>query len=145
MKITVECCDVQEPACILRCAALDDECLRVLALLNTRQQRLCAWQENRELIFLSPADVYYCESVDDRTFLYCEREVYQTALRLAELEARYDTMGLFRVGKSMVVNLYKIARLKSCANSRIEATMQNGEKILVSRHYAPLLREKLEI
>ena len=39
----------------------------------------------------------------------------------------------------MVVNLHGIRQLKSCAGSRIEATMRNGEKVLIS----PLLRERL--
>lgn len=43
----------------------------------------------------------------------------------------------------MVVNLHGIRQLKSCAGSRIEATMRNGEKVIISRHYGPLLRERL--
>ena len=33
--------------------------------------------------------------------------------------------------------------LKNCGAGRIEAVMKSGEKILISRHYAPLLRERL--
>ena len=69
--------------------------------------------------------------------------MYQTALTLAELEERWSTTGLLRCGKSCVVNLYAIRRLRSCGAGRIEAALSTGEKIMISRHYAPALREKL--
>ena len=85
----------------------------------------------------------YAESVEERTWLYCERDVQRTALTLSELEARYEPLGFCRVSRSMVVNLHGIRKLKSCADSRIEATMRNGEKVMISRHDGPLLRERL--
>ena len=62
---------------------------------------------------------------------------------LAELEERWAATGLLRYGKSCVVNLYAIRRLRSCGAGRIEAALTTGEKIMISRHYAPALREKL--
>lgn len=90
-----------------------------------------------------PPEVVYCESVDERTFVYTIGAVFQTALNLAELEDRYSELGLFRAGKSAVVNLHHIRSLKSRPGGRIEATLETGEKLMVSRHYAPLLRERL--
>ena len=51
--------------------------------------------------------------------------------------------GLLRCGKSCVVNLYAIRLLRSCGAGRSEAALTTGEKIMISRHYAPALREKL--
>ena len=69
--------------------------------------------------------------------------MYQTALTLAELEDRWETMGLLRCGKSCIVNLYAIRRLRSCGAGRIGATLSTGERLMISRHYAPALRERL--
>ena len=143
MKITVEHCDTPENEVILRCRELDEEMLHILALLRSGMQSLCAFTEERETVFLSPREVLYAESVEERTWLYCERAVWRTALSLSELEARYVALGFCRVSRSMVVNLHGIRQLKSCAGSRIEATMRNGEKVMISRHYGPLLRERL--
>ena len=143
MKITVEHCDTPENEVILRCRELDEEMLHILALLRSGMQSLCAFTEDRETVFLSPQEVLYAESVEERTWLYCERAVWRTALSLSELEARYEALGFCRVSRSMVVNLPGIRQLKSCAGSRIEATMRNGEKVMISRHYGPLLRERL--
>lgn len=143
MKITVEHCQVQENEVVLRCREVDAEMLWVLSLLRSGLQRLCVWDENRETILLSPREVVYCESVDERTFVYTCKAVFQTALNLAELEGRYSELGLFRAGKSAVVNLHRIRSLKSRPGGRIEAILETGEKLMVSRHYAPLLRERL--
>ena len=59
------------------------------------------------------------------------------------MESRYEPLGFCRVSRSMVVNLHGIRQLKRCAGSRIEATMRNEEKVIISRHYGPLLRERL--
>ena len=42
-----------------------------------------------------------------------------------------------------MVNLHRIRRLVSQGGGRIEATLETGEKLIVSRRYAPLLRERL--
>lgn len=143
MKITVEHCETPENEVVLRCREVDAEMLWVLSLLRSGLQRLCVWDENRETTLLSPREVVYCESVDERTFVYTGGAVFQTALNLAELEDRYSELGLFRAGKSAVVNLHHIRSLKSRPGGRIEAALETGEKLMVSRHYAPLLRERL--
>lgn len=147
MKITIEHGIFPENEIVLRCNSLDEEMLHILTLLKSQSQSLCVWDESRkkELFFISPSDILYGESVDEKTFLYDAGAIYRTAFSLAELCERYEGMGYFRVGKSTILNLYKIAGLKSCSAGRIEATMKNGERMMISRHYAPLLRQKLGI
>ena len=143
MKITVEHVPLEENEVILRCPHLDQEMLWVLSALRSGLQKLCAWDDRCQVTLLSPGEVVYCESVDDRTFLYTPAAVYQTALSLAELEGRYGSLGFFRAGKSSIVNLHRVRALKSQPGGRIEVTLETGEKLVVSRHYAPLLRERL--
>ncbi|NBI09023.1 LytTR family transcriptional regulator [Colidextribacter sp. OB.20] len=143
MKITVEHADVAENQVILRCPALDEEMLGVLSLLRSGLQRLCVWDDRRQTTLLSPGEVVYCETVDDRVFVYTGQAMYQTALSLGELENRYGPLGFFRAGKSAVVNLHHIRSLASREAGRIQATLETGEKLMVSRRYAPLLRERL--
>ena len=130
MKVRVEYAPVLENEVVLRCPRLDQEMLRVLSLVRSGLQKLCVWDENREIILLSPDETLYCESVDEHTFLYTASAFYQTALTLAELEGRYGELGYLRVSKSRT-------------SGRIEASLENGERLVVSRHYAPLLRERL--
>ena len=143
MKITVEHTDLPENEVILRCPVLDEEMLGVLSLLRSGLQRLCVWDDSRRTTLLTPDEVVYSETVDDRVFVYTGQSVYQTALGLGELESRYGGLGFFRAGKSSVVNLHRIRSLVSQGAGRIEATLETGEKLIVSRRYAPLLRERL--
>lgn len=70
VKITVEHRAGAENEVVLRCAALDEEMLWVFSLLRSGLQRLCVWSESREVVLLRPEEVVYCESVDERTFVY---------------------------------------------------------------------------
>ena len=104
MKITVEHKDIPENEIVLRCRELDDEMLHVLSLLRSGMQTICGWAEDRQMVFLRPGEVLYAESVEEKTWLYCEDAVWRTALTLAELESRYEPLGFCRVSRSMVVN-----------------------------------------
>ena len=143
MKIRIEQTSVEENEVILRCAQLDDEMLRVLSILRSGMQKLLVWNEQRETLPLSVSKVVYCETVEEKTFVYTHDGIYQTALSLAELEDRWGDLGLFRAGKSSVMNLHEIQKLKNCGSGRIEALLTTGEKMIISRRYAPMLRERL--
>ena len=91
------------------------------------------------------AEVLYFESVDDRTFLYTKREVFEIRLRLYELEEALSPAGFLRVSKSAVVNLNRISSLRPELNRNIIATMENGERIVISRSYAKKLKTVLGI
>ena len=143
MKIRIEHAQLEENEVILRCRQLDDEMLRVLSLLRSGMQKLLVWNEHREMLPLSVSKVVYCETVEEKTFVYTHDGIYQTALSLAELEDRWGDLGLFRAGKSSVVNLHEIQKLKNCGSGRIEALLTTGEKMVISRRYAPILRERL--
>lgn len=143
MKIRIEHAPLEENEVILRCAQLDDEMLRVLSLLRSGMQKLLVWNEQRETLPLSVSKVVYCETVEEKTFVYTHDGIYQTALSLAELEDRWGDLGLFRAGKSSVMNLHEIQKLKNCGSGRIEALLTTGEKMIISRRYAPMLRERL--
>ena len=143
MKIRIEHAQLEENEVILRCTQLDDEMLRVLSLLRSGMQKLLVWNEHREMLPLSVSKVVYCETVEEKTFVYTHDGIYQTALSLAELEDRWGDLGLFRAGKSSVVNLHEIQKLKNCGSGRIEALLTTVEKMVISRRYAPILRERL--
>lgn len=55
-----------------------------------------------------------------------------------------QSFGLFRCAKSFVINLNAVRSLRSCPGGRIEAVMITGEKVIVSRRYSALLRERIQ-
>ena len=48
-----------------------------------------------------------------------------------------------RISKSCIVNLKKIHSLKPDFGGKILATMENNEKLYISRQYVSVLKEKL--
>jgi len=90
------------------------------------------------------AAIYYIESVDKRTFVYSKDDCFESKQRLYELE---ETLGAYflRISKSMIVNLKKINGVKSDLSGRMEATMLNGEKIVISRSYVKEIKRRLDL
>ena len=142
MKIRVEHGDFDENEVVLRCKALDDEMLEVLALLRDRSAKLAAFKDG-DTHMLSPGDILYAEAVDGKTFLYTKNMVLESDRSLTSLQDACRDTGFLRIGKSQLVNLYHVAKLKSLPNSRIEITLENSERLIVSRHYIQSLKEKL--
>lgn len=142
MKILVEHGEYDESEVVLRCKELDGEMLEILALLKDRNSRL-AGQYDGEIYMLLPAEIYYAEVVDGKTFLYTKEKVLESYHSLASLQEAHGDMGFVRIGKSQLVNLYHVAKLKSIPNTRVELTLKNNEKLIASRHYIQELKEKL--
>ena len=90
-------------------------------------------------------EVLYFESVDKKSFLYTESDVYELSLKLYEIEETLSDVGFIRSAKSQILNTHKIASLCPDFGGRIETTMISGEKLIVSRQYAKLLKERLGI
>ena len=145
MKIEIdvneECKDTEIKIC---CAYLTPEIEKILATLRMLNRQLTVDKEG-ELYLLDVADVIYAESIDRKTFVYTEKEVYESDFKLYELEQQLEECGFFRANKSCVVQLKCIRSLKMDLNRKIRATLENGEQVMISRQYAEELKRKLGV
>ncbi len=143
MKITIQDLpEGEEEEIIIRCRGMDEQLLKLVYALRAGREKLTVSRQER-LFRIPPSSVYYFEAVDNRVFAYLEKEVYETKLKLYELEERLAGTDFFRASKSTVINLAKVESLSPAFNGRFEAAMKNGEKLIVSRQYVPVLKEKL--
>ena len=143
MKITiVEPADGEEDEIIIRCRHMDKQLLKLIYAIKAGQDKITALQ-NGKYFQVAPEDIYYFEAVDNKVFLYLEKEVYETKRKLYELENIFQGTDFFRASKSCIVNLAKVKSLSPAFNGRFEALMKNGEKVIISRQYVPVLKEKL--
>lgn len=143
MKITImDRADGEEDEIIIRCRQLDDRLLELIHALKTGQDRITATRDG-SIVQIATKEIFYFEAVDNRVFLYLEKEVYETKLKLYELEKRFIGTDFIRVSKSFIINLAQVKSLSPAFNGRFEACMKNGEKIMISRQYVPVLKEKL--
>jgi len=135
----------QEPEVVIHCRnADDDEIKRTLNLLSQLNSQIIG-KKNNISIPVKITDVLYFDSVDKQTFLYTESDVMETPLRLYMLEERLSNSSFFRTSKSTIINLNKISSLKPEFGGRMEATLINGERLMISRQYLPELKIKLEM
>ena len=66
-------------------------------------------------------------------------------LKLYEVEEILAHRDFIRISKSVIVNLDKIKSVTPMLNCRLEAILQNSEKIIISRQYVPELKKSLGI
>ncbi|MCH5256014.1 MAG: LytTR family transcriptional regulator DNA-binding domain-containing protein [Lachnospiraceae bacterium] len=145
MKITIETPgEGEEDEIIVRCASLDDRLLGLISALKAEQNQLAGYIEDR-IVKLSPKDIYYFESVDNKVFAYAGKSVYEVRKKLYEIEEEYAHTDFLRISKSAIVNVAKIAYIRPLLNGRFEARLKNDEKIIISRQYVIELKKKLGI
>lgn len=143
MKITItDRADNEEDEIIIRCRQVDEHILKMVYSIKAGRERITA-TKGTDIVQVAPKEIYYFEAVDNKIFLYLEKEVYETKLKLYELEEKFQGTDFLRVSKSVILNLSKVKSLSPAFNGRFEATMRNGEKLIVSRQYVPVLKEKL--
>ena len=127
---------------IIKCPAVTEEVRKIIYLLHGDGDRLTGIKDGKTAL-IDKRDVLYFESVEKRCFIYTAADVYETGLRLYEIEERLNDEGFFRNAKSQILNIAKIKSLCPDFGGRLEVSMENGEKLIVSRQYAKLLKERL--
>ena len=140
MKLNIEQNpEMREVEITIRCNIIDE---RLAALV--RQIQLYAFsvpaEKDGRTYALAPEDIFYFESVDEKSFVCCHHEVYSCALRLYELEDKFNKTSFVRVSKSLILNSAKVQSVAPLLGGRLEALLENGEKALISRHYVPAFK-----
>lgn len=143
MKYTVNRIESGDDELILNYKEQTPEVDAVLMFMDKKQRKIIG-RMGDEKVVVSPGDLLYAESIDNRTFVYTKDKVIQTDSTLSALEAFLDDVQFFRCSKSMIVNIDRVERLKSLSSNRIDATLENGEHIMISRTYASEFRRILK-
>lgn len=144
MKLIIEQSEEYKEAVItIRCGMIDDALKSVIDSLQFQMFSITV-TKNGAIRKLSLGEIYYFESVDERTFVYCDHEVYECEYKLYELEERVGGFCFARISKSVIVNIDKITSIRPQLNGRFEALLDNGERQTINRHYVNRLKEKFE-
>ena len=129
---------------VITCRQLTPEIERVLATLRILNQQLMV-SKGEESVILDVSAILYIESVDRKTFVYTKDSVYESKLKLYEIEARLCESGFIRANKSCLIQIRQIKSLRSDLDRRIRVTFERGEQIVVSRQYADELKKRLGV
>jgi len=145
MKIIVnEVEDIEDVEIVINCKTIDENVTRIISKLKALEEKITGNKDGK-IFILDTNEIFYFESVDKKTFIYMDKEVFQTHLRLYELEERLKNTDFFRASKSTIINLRKVKNIVPMFGGRIEILLDNDEKLVVSRQYVPILKNKLDL
>ena len=145
MKITIQVNEnIQDTEIAVTCNKLTPEIEKLLATIRILDQQLMVTKEEENYL-LDVAKIAYIEAVERRTFVYTEEDVYESKLKLYEMEARLCQSGFFRVSKNTLVHLRFIKSLKNDIGRKLRLTLKSGEQIMVSRQYADEIKKRLGV
>lgn len=143
MKYTIEHIAAGEDELILRYQTMNEEVEHIMNFMHMPEKKLVGMQENTQIV-IDLNQILYIESVDRKTFVYLENDIIQVEYTLTQLDRMLNSIRFFRCSKSMIINIDKVTRLNSLPSNRIDATICNGEHIMISRTYASDFRRRLK-
>jgi len=135
--------DIVEPEVTISYREIYERIKRIADFVRSVDETILCRKENEEYA-VSLCDIFYAESVDKKTFVYCERDVYQSNFRIYELEEMLKEAGFVRVSKSTILNIGVLKGVKRLVNSKLEAVLLNGESVCVTRKYLKDIKEALQ-
>lgn len=145
MKIHInEDSQYRETEITINCSRLSPEIEKLISMMRVLDLKLTGKKDGQTYI-LDAAKVLYIDTVDKKTFFYTKNDVYETDLKLYELEEQLAAMDFLRANKSCIINLRQIVSIKPDIDGKLLVTMSNSEKLYVSRQYSPVIRTRLGV
>lgn len=143
MKITVnEDMQLSDTEIIINCPHLDPGLNRLVEMI--RRYTFSLEVRKDTAIYQLPLDsILYLETVDRTTFVYGSQSTYTCRQSLGELEQKLSHTSFVRISRTCLLNILHLTCVRPYVNHRVLAVMDNGENLLISRSFIPILREKL--
>lgn len=96
-------------------------------------------------LLLQVEEIYYIMAKDDYSYLHTEGERHLSTISLAQLEARLEASGFFRVHRRFLVNLAKVAEVVPMYGGTLLLTLKDagGTQVPVSRRRVPSVKKAL--
>jgi DNA-binding LytR/AlgR family response regulator len=134
----------KETEITINCSRISSDVEKVITMLRVLDLKLTGKKDDQTYI-LDASKVLYIDTVDKKTFFYTKMDIYETELKLYELEEQLAALDFIRANKSCVINFNQIISIKPDIDGKLMITMSNNEKLFVSRQYAPNIKKKLGV
>ena len=145
MKITINVGeDINETEINIKCSQLTPDIENIIATLRIMNQQLLVTKDDTNYL-LDVSTISYIEALERKTFVYTQDSIYESKLKLYEMEERLCKSGFFRISKSCLVHLKFIKSIKKDIDRKLRLTLINGEQIMVSRQYADEIKKRLGV
>lgn len=126
---------------IINCPHIDSRLERLIEHIKQITTSITGKKDGRTYSLIVD-NAYYIESIDNRSFFYDKRDVYESNLKLYEIEEMLAGTHFIRISKNLIVNTAHIESVRALFNGKFEASLTNGEIVIVNRHYVKLFKEK---
>ena len=133
---------LSETEITINCQKTDESIVNIISLLKIFNKKITGIKEG-EMFILDVQKILYIDTVDKKTFFYTSKDIYETPLKLYELEEKLIESDFFRASKSTIINFKPIKSLRPEFGGTMLVTMNNDERLYVSRQYVHTIKEKL--
>lgn len=145
MKISINVDEQhQDTEIVITCGRLTPDIEKIISMIRILDMQLTGKREG-EIYVLNAAEVLYIDTVDKKTFIYTKEDVYESQLKLYELEQQLEQAEFVRINKSCLINMRHISSIRADLNRRLKVTMSNQEQLMISRQYAEIIKERLGV
>ena len=142
MKTRIELISENQPEeIVVRCYSITDEIQNMISFIEN-DKKIIGYKRGTAYP-LKMSDIYYFEIVDQKAFIYCDKDIYESKMKLYEFERETDGTSFFRASKSLIINADKIDSIKPSLSGRFEVILLNKEKLIVSRQYVRVLKHMI--
>ena len=81
------------------------------------------------------SDIYYIENIERKIFLYSKKDIYRFDGNMTDIDQAIVDTDLVRISRTCFMNVSHLREIMQMKNSHLEAVLDNGEKLIVSRKY----------
>ncbi len=126
---------------IIECVEVTPEVIDIKTYAEWKGEEISGVTDGQHIVRFRLEDVYYFEALDEKVFAYTKEQVCEIKMRLYEVERLYEAFHFVRCSKSVVINLMLLDSISPALNGRFFAHMKNGERLMISRQYAPKMKK----
>lgn len=127
----------------IKCHKIGNEVSEIISFVKFRQG-VIKGKKDGNVKEIPMWDLYYIESVDNRTYIYTINDCYEAGMRIYELEEMLSNSTFVRIQKGMILNLMKVNSIKPGLSGRYVALLKNNEEVIISRKYVPDFKQMLK-
>lgn len=143
MKITIiNPSPDEEEEIIIKCRVLTDDINHLICKLKNGDRKITGY-DAKGITLLALPDIFYFEATDNKVFAYGQKNVYEVKEKLYQLE---EQLVSFTFMPGLQIHDSKSGQnrhLSPAFGGRFEALLENKEKVIISRQYVPVLKERL--
>ena len=112
--------------------------------IKSIQLKICATDDDGNETMINIYDIFYIESIERKTFIYTRDKIFRTSKKLYMLLDEFKDFGFLQINKSCILNIEVLESVKTIFNSRLKATLSNGEQVIITRTYIPAIKKWLD-